>query len=184
MQMHRMRYMPAQPNIPLSQATLLRGLGARVREARQRRSMSMVLLAAGAGITRPTLARLEAGEPSTTLGTLVQVLSVLGIGGELALLVRGIADPALGTQQAPAQGAGTQTTGPSGPVAGIKLADYPVLQSLAWHMGGPAAQVTREQALALYERHWHHVSPEDMGPAEQTLLNDLKANEGQGVLLV
>ncbi|MEY2683811.1 MAG: hypothetical protein RJA09_955, partial [Pseudomonadota bacterium] len=52
------------------------------------------------------------------------------------------------------------------------------------HMGEPTAQVTREQALALYERHWHHVNPEDMGPAEQALLNDLKANEGQGVLLV
>ena len=172
-----MRYMPAGVAVTAHQARLLSELGERVRQARLRRGLSQVSVAAGAGITRPTLSRFEAGAPSATLGTLIRVLSVLGLEGEIAMLARGLAHPS-----------DTPATAPANVKAGhgtaIRISQYPVLSSIAWHISEPDAWIAREEALALYERNWKHVDPAVLNEEEARLLEDLKLNEGKGVLLV
>lgn len=68
-------------------------LGQRLRAARLRRSMSQAVLAERIGVTIPTVAKLEAGNPATSLATLLRVLHVLGMSQHLDLLA---ADDELG----------------------------------------------------------------------------------------
>jgi len=56
-----------------------RELGQRVRRARLRREITAAELAAKAGISRNTLAALEAGKPGVTLATFATVLWALGL---------------------------------------------------------------------------------------------------------
>ena len=62
---------------------VLQGLGENLRLARLRRDWSAELVAERAGISRSTLHLLEKGESNTSLGTLIQVLVVLGMADEL-----------------------------------------------------------------------------------------------------
>ena len=54
-------------------------LGQRLKDARLRRRFSMDTVCARAGISRPTLYKIEKGDPSVTFGHYVQVLRVLGL---------------------------------------------------------------------------------------------------------
>lgn len=54
-------------------------LGARLRAARLRRRMTQAALAARADVSLPTLRKLEQGEPSSSLATLLRALQVLGL---------------------------------------------------------------------------------------------------------
>ena len=54
-------------------------LGSRVRLARTRRGMSIVELAAKAGLNRNTLNALELGKPGVALGAYITVLWALGL---------------------------------------------------------------------------------------------------------
>lgn len=65
---------------------LLLQLGDRLRRLRQAHGLGTVEMAARVGITRNTLRSVEAGDPSTAIGTYLRVMSVLGVSGELALL--------------------------------------------------------------------------------------------------
>ena len=88
--------MPSLPP-PLypTQTKLLTELGQRLREARLRRRFSSATVAARAGIARATLTRVEAGDPSVTMGTYLRVLAVLGLERSLAVVA---ADDVLGRQ--------------------------------------------------------------------------------------
>lgn len=66
----------------------LAALGARLRAARLRRRMTQAALAARADVSLPTLRKLEQGEPSSSLATLVRALQVLGLDADLALLAK------------------------------------------------------------------------------------------------
>ena len=66
---------------------LLLQLGDRLRRLRKAQGLGTVDMAARVGITRPTLRNVEAGDPATAIGTYMRVMSVLGVSGELALLV-------------------------------------------------------------------------------------------------
>jgi transcriptional regulator with XRE-family HTH domain len=78
--------MPKQvPSIAATQG--LRKLGADITIARKRRRMTQQRLADGAGVTVPTIRRLEAGDPGMSLATLAMVLVVLGEGSRLANLL-------------------------------------------------------------------------------------------------
>lgn len=71
----------------------LADLGARLRLARLRRRYSASTVAERASISRPTLLRVEKGDPAVTLGTYASVLRVLGMHADLDTLAR---DDALG----------------------------------------------------------------------------------------
>jgi transcriptional regulator with XRE-family HTH domain len=69
---------------------VLRKLGANIHEARVRRRLPMSLVAERASTSRPTLSRLEKGDPSVSIGIYAAVLQALGLLDDLAAL----ADPA------------------------------------------------------------------------------------------
>ncbi|MFO7567409.1 MAG: helix-turn-helix domain-containing protein [Enhygromyxa sp.] len=61
-------------------------LGARLRAARLRRRMTQATLAARVDVSLPTIRKLEKGDPTTSLATLVRALQVLGLEKDLDLL--------------------------------------------------------------------------------------------------
>ena len=77
-----------QPPMYLAQRNLLAALGERLRLARLRRKLSVDLACERAGISRMTLYRAEAGSSALALGTLVRILSVLGLEADLELIAR------------------------------------------------------------------------------------------------
>jgi transcriptional regulator with XRE-family HTH domain len=72
-----------QPPMFPAQRKLLESLGERLRLARLRRGLSIDITCERAGISRMTLYRLEAGRAAIALGTLIRVLSVLGLETDL-----------------------------------------------------------------------------------------------------
>ena len=79
--------MPAKsPALYPNQSKLLRELGQRLRDARLRRRFSVSLVAERVEVSRPTLNKVERGDPSVTLGTYLRVLAVLGLEKDLMLL--------------------------------------------------------------------------------------------------
>lgn len=66
----------------------LKELGQRLKDARLRRKFSMETVCARADISRPTLYKVENGEPSVAVGIYVQVLRVLGMTGDLSLVAK------------------------------------------------------------------------------------------------
>ena len=74
------------PPIFPATAKQLTALGARLRLARLRRRYSAESVAARAGITRVTLARVEKGDSGTSMGAYVAVMRVLGLQGDLDAL--------------------------------------------------------------------------------------------------
>lgn len=73
---------------------LLHQLGDRLQRLRKERGLGTVELAERVGISRPTLRAVESGDPSTSIGIYLRVMSALGIGGELALLASDALSPA------------------------------------------------------------------------------------------
>jgi transcriptional regulator with XRE-family HTH domain len=71
-----------------SQKKLLESLGERLRLARLRRRLSAELTCERAGISRMTLYRAERGSADVALGTLLRILSVLGLDADLDLIGR------------------------------------------------------------------------------------------------
>ena len=67
------------PSLPLPVVRALRKLGADIRDARLRRRIPTATMAARASITRPTLAKVEKGEPGVQMGTYATVLFLLGM---------------------------------------------------------------------------------------------------------
>ncbi|MCE2580372.1 hypothetical protein LDL36_18190 [Komagataeibacter sp. FNDCR1] len=64
----------------------------------------------------------------------------------------------------------------------IDVDRYPQLKSLCWNR--PAATTLGlEDALALYERNWRHVSEADMTVEERNLLDTLVREVGRGAFL-
>ncbi|HNW12969.1 MAG TPA: helix-turn-helix transcriptional regulator, partial [Candidatus Rifleibacterium sp.] len=66
----------------------LEALGQRLKDARLRRRFSMETVCSRADISRPTLYKVENGDPSVAMGIYVQVLRVLGLTADLGLLAR------------------------------------------------------------------------------------------------
>jgi DNA-binding XRE family transcriptional regulator len=83
--------MRTYPPLPLPVKRALAKLGGDIKGARQRRRMSATMMAERAFITRPTLAKVERGDPAVSLGIYATVLFILGLADHLAKLadVRG-----------------------------------------------------------------------------------------------
>jgi transcriptional regulator with XRE-family HTH domain len=71
-----------------SSAKELEDLGQRLKDARLRRRFSMATVCARADISRPTLYKVETGDPSVAMGIYVQVLRVLGLVEDLSLIAK------------------------------------------------------------------------------------------------
>ena len=163
--------MPARaPPIAARVATTLAALGERIRLRRKALKVSAVDAAEAAGMSRVTLARIERGEPSVTMGAYLGAATAVGL--ELELV-----DP-----RERQRGAGVGRSKAPLP-ARIRLADYPQLKKLAWQLHG-VATLTPEDALGLYERNWRHVDTAALDPAERTLVTALAQHLGGGRLLV
>ena len=65
----------------------LRSLGADISDARKRRQLPMSIIAERAFTSRSTLQRIEAGDPSVSIGIYAAVLQSLGLLNGLAKLV-------------------------------------------------------------------------------------------------
>ena len=63
-------------------------LGERLKDARLRRRFPMDVVCVRAGISKPTLAKIESGDPSASFGAYVNVLRVLGLLDDLALVAK------------------------------------------------------------------------------------------------
>lgn len=148
----------ASPSTTLQSKEALVTLGAAVRQRRKALRLSAVATAEAAGISRPTLHRIEKGEPSVTLGAAWQVLTVLGLAASVQT------------------GAATAVHAPSRTgwlPARIHIADYPWLQRIAWQVHGPQVLTPRE-ALGIYERNASHLDSATLGPDERDLIDALR----------
>lgn len=65
---------------------LLLQVGERLKSLRKARGLSAGALAGQAGMSRTTLGKIEAGDPRTSIGSFVRVMSVLGVSGDLVHL--------------------------------------------------------------------------------------------------
>lgn len=67
------------PPLPIPVKRALRKIGADIRDARRRRRLPMAVVADRALITRPTLTKIEKGDPGVGLGMYATVLFTLGL---------------------------------------------------------------------------------------------------------
>lgn len=81
------------PTLPLPVQRAMRKLGRDIRDARRRRRIPTAVMAERALISRPTLLKVERGDPSVSAGIYATVLFVLGMTDRWADL----ADPASDT---------------------------------------------------------------------------------------
>lgn len=82
--------MLTQP-IPVTRA--LRKLGHDIKDARRRRRIPMAIAAQRASISKPTLIKIERGDPGVSIGSYATVLFILGMADRLADLVDPKNDP-------------------------------------------------------------------------------------------
>jgi len=88
-----MRASRAKTALPIPVRRALKKLGSDISVARRRRRIPVALMAERAFITRPTLVKVEAGDPGVSLGIYASVLFVLGMTERLAALVDPAHDP-------------------------------------------------------------------------------------------
>ena len=88
-----MRASRSKTALPQPVKRALRKLGTDISVARRRRTISTLLMAERAFITRNTLAKVEKGDPGVSLGIYASVLFVLGMTDRLAELVDPARDP-------------------------------------------------------------------------------------------
>jgi len=72
-----------QPPVFPAGARQLGALGQRLALARRRRRMTQHTLAVRAGISIPTLRKLESGDTGVSLATVLRILQVLGLGADI-----------------------------------------------------------------------------------------------------
>lgn len=135
-------------------------LGQQIRSRRKELGVSAVVTAEASGLSRVTLHRIERGEPSVAMGSYMSVATALG----LTIDVHTAKD---GSEQ---QNREDQHMIP----VRIKLADYPQLRTLAWHIP-EATEVTPVEALAIYERNERHLEENKMNVREKQLLEALRS---------
>lgn len=70
--------------IPLPVNKVLTKLGGDIKDARIRRRISIDIMCQRAGISKPTLIKIEKGDPNTSIGVYTKVLFVLGLERHLA----------------------------------------------------------------------------------------------------
>lgn len=155
--------MPAKaPEITHAAANKLREIGQQIRDHRKAMRISATVAAEAAGISRPTMHRIEKGEPSVTMGAYLNAVAALDIDF-------GIIQP-----EAPVQPADDR----EGMIpARIRLDEYPELKKLAWQVHGIDV-LSPQEALGIYERNWRHLDEKALQPHEQQLIDALRLGLG------
>ena len=138
----------------------LAAIGAAVRTRRKALGISAVAAAEAAGISRPTLHRIEKGGSSVTMGATMQVLVVLGLTVTLRPQEDAAAQPATVSRRGwlPAR---------------IRITDYPWLKQLAWQLHGPQ-ELTPREAMGIYERNARHLDTAALAQDERDLVEALQ----------
>ena len=139
-------------------------LGQRIAQRRKALKVTAAAAAEAACMSRVTLHRIEHGEPAVTMGAYLNALHALGL--ELEVVV-----PHTAAAVRPAPG------------EQVRVDDYPQLKQLAWQLRD-GAEVTPQEALAIYERNWRHLDEAALDARERELLLSLVARFGKGQLLV
>lgn len=156
-----MRNMPAgSPYTTPEQQADLERLGARLRGRRKALGVTVVTCAEAAGMSRVTVHRIEAGNPSVTIGAYSNVAAVLGLHLVIPILDSPAAEP-----------------------ASITVGDYPGLRTLAWQADA-GTTITETEALNLYERGWRHLNQETLTVHEKAFIQHLADTYSNGRLLV
>ncbi len=155
----------AAPSLPSHAAETLAALGLRIRAARKAEGLAAASVAEAAGMSRVTLTRIERGEPSVTIGAYVGVIAALGL--ELRVAGPDAFDNAAIGSEATARVTGDARA--TGAADRIRIADYPQLAAVSWHVPG-LTELTVQEARGIYERHWRHVDTASIGPSEAALL--------------
>lgn len=153
----------AAPSVAPPERQLLARLGEKLRRAREAQKVSAVAAAEAAGLSRPTLHRIERGEPGVAMGAWVALASTLGL--QLDAI-----DPQAAAATAPLPDR-------------IPVDAYPQLRQLAWQLPG-VEELGGKEALELYERNWRHVDVAALTPEERALVRALSQAFGAGRLLV
>ena len=111
-------------------------------------------------MSRVSVHRIEQGEPSVTLGAYLNVLAALGMTFSVMVVADEASQPEANDKAGwlPAQ---------------VRLADYPVLQQLAWQVHG-VDELTPREALGIYERNWRHLDEAALLPRERNLIDALR----------
>ena len=135
-------------------------LGRQIRDRRKSLGVSAVVTAESAGMSRVTLHRIEKGEPSVAMGAYLNAAAALGLTISILPKTELCGDQSTAHQQMI-------------PVR-IKLADYPQLKLLAWHLP-EAEELTPVEALGIYERNKRHIDEEKMEEHEQRLIEALRS---------
>lgn len=79
--------------LPIPVTRALRKLGHDIKDARRRRRIAMAIVAQRASVSKPTLIRVERGDPSVSVGSYATVLFVMGMADRLADLADVTNDP-------------------------------------------------------------------------------------------
>lgn len=154
--------MPAKhPKISEEAVRELRALGECIRAQRKELKLSATVAAEAAGMSRITWYRIEKGEPSVTMGAWINAAAVVGLTIEIQK-AEGTIDDRRGW--IPAR---------------IRLADFPELKKLAWHVRN-AETLSPREALDIYQRNQRHLDPDIMTPEEAQLLDALRLAFGNG----
>lgn len=146
----------------------LQTLGRSIRAHRKSLAISAATTAECAHISRVTLHRIEKGEPSVTMGAYFTVLDALGLQIQ--------AKSKVGSDSESPEASATSIIPPA-----IKLADYPQLKQLAWHIHGLDA-LTPIEAFGIYVRNWRHLDQSSLTEHEKVLINALKLADAAGEL--
>lgn len=146
---------------------LLLQLGDRLKRLRKSRELGTVEMAKRAGISRTTLASVEAGDPGPAIGTYLRVMSVLGISGELALLAGDALQP-----------------GPAGTAAARSKRSRPVVQ-VTVSADESHHQLQDLQSLALHEEaiRLTRSDPDLVGQAQETLDRWIASGNSRSIAL-
>ena len=146
----------------------LEQLGQALLSQRKALKLSAMATAEAAGVSRVTLHRIERGERSVNMGAYAAVAQALS----MVLQALPLEKVPLTTSESTSDATDAARPLSAIPVR-IKLNNYPVLKSLAWHMPGASA-VSPPEAFDLYERNARHIQLADLAPNEQALMHALQ----------
>lgn len=139
-------------------------LGETLRLRRKALGISMTAAAEAAHISRVTWHRLEKGETTVALGSLLAAAQVLGLDLRLEI------SAACALPSTPAMEDWLPLR--------ITLREFPELRRLAWQVRDGAVALSPREAFNLYQRNWRHLDADSLQAGEKALIHALRETFG------